>query len=558
MNEIPVPTKRFYIKIESDKPNLQDEMSLFEVNTRTTLKQFKQLIIIRLDQGQVTRTFFDQIKFIYDGEEIPNDFLTNSHTVISVLGVDDASITPTTSVFNLKLEVSNDVNGSNGILSRDFLRDLIADNRFEFSPKTNYDSELGEEINNENPIENLKIIDNHKEEWQLTGESYEKIINPLTRETKLIKQSELSDITYEIYDEGKKITLNTSQCLIIDNPKHQPYMLLNPSGIAKLSSLFNSQKVQILMFEDTPSETTNSQQQQQQQQQEEEPLNDDILDRLVITGRSLFFFVFKIAVALYFLGIKPNKHLKDNWIKYLILFIVLFNMYVMFCTGNNRIQNLLNPEVALNRYQPTTRSIVNTFRRIYGLTSNAGSLNLVLQNEIASILTRRTYDFEYILSSEPNWWIVINSNFENIWKDSMIYVLTILPSFQFRIYDELHKHKIRELELLETKISQFYDLMVVVSEEYNKDHDPSFNIPDQLHFEEFKTKIENMNETEFPDLSTSERNEIKYEYWVSYFKCLKNSFNVLNKVFVNKNFLNDEQVEYIDENFNRFINSRMQ
>ncbi|KAI5959260.1 uncharacterized protein KGF55_005410 [Candida pseudojiufengensis] len=551
---------RFHIKLESDKPALQNESSLFEVNSKTTIKNFKQLIILRLDQGQVTRTFFDQVKLFFGDDEIRNDFLTNSNTILNALGLSEESITPLVTVLNMRLEVSNNVNGSNGILSRDFIKDLIADNRFEFLPKSNFESEIMEEDDNRNnnPIENLKIIDNQKEEWYLSGDSYEKIIKSNNKETKLIKQLEISDLIYEMYDETKSVSLSTSQCIIVDNSKHQPYMILNPSGIAKLNSVFKSQKVQIMMSNDLSESPSTTENQEHQPAEPREPNNDDMLDRLVATGRSLFLISIKVGFALYMLGLKPNKHLRENWIKYLILFIVLFNMYVMYCTGDNRIQNLLNPETNLNQFQPTTRSIIVTFRRLYGITSNLKLISRDFQNELASLLTRRIYDFEFILSSEPNWWLVINSNMENIWKDTLIYILTFFPSFQLKIYDELHKHKSREFEELEKRVSHFYDLMITVSQEYNKDHDPSFNIPSELSFDKVKLKIDNVYETQFPELSTSERTEIKYEFWIAYYNCMKKSFDVLNKVFVNKNFLKDEQVEVVDNNFNRFINNRMQ
>lgn len=94
------------------------------------------------------------------------------------------------------------------------------------------------------------------------------------------------------------------------------------------------QKVQIMMYTPpTPTQPPPPQQQQQQQEQAEgqaQQQNDDLQRRIVDIGTRFGVNAFKLGVVLYLLGVRPNQHLMQHWFKYLVLFIILFNSYVMF------------------------------------------------------------------------------------------------------------------------------------------------------------------------------------------------------------------------------------
>ena len=76
--------KRFRVLLESNLPNLQNEKSMIEINDRTTVKQLKQLIIAKNDEGSVTRTFIEQIKLSYEGNIIPTSFQEEEASVYGV------------------------------------------------------------------------------------------------------------------------------------------------------------------------------------------------------------------------------------------------------------------------------------------------------------------------------------------------------------------------------------------------------------------------------------------------------------------------------------------
>ena len=60
---------------------------MIEINDRTTVKQLKQLIIAKNDEGSVTRTFIEQIKLSYEGNIIPTSFQEEEASVYELLGL---------------------------------------------------------------------------------------------------------------------------------------------------------------------------------------------------------------------------------------------------------------------------------------------------------------------------------------------------------------------------------------------------------------------------------------------------------------------------------------
>ena len=60
---------------------------MIEINDRTTVKQLKQLIIAKNDEGSVTRTFIEQIKLSYQGNIIPTSFQEEEASVYELLGL---------------------------------------------------------------------------------------------------------------------------------------------------------------------------------------------------------------------------------------------------------------------------------------------------------------------------------------------------------------------------------------------------------------------------------------------------------------------------------------
>lgn len=536
-----LPPSRIHILIRSTELNLQNERSLFEINSNTTVKELKQSIIQRLDNRQVTRTFYEQVVLSFQERVLPNDPATDELDVPVALQLTNDGIREMNNVIPINLQIKSAVNG---ILSREFWQDLTAEDRFDFLPIINQETESAQSENHIEPnvavIEPMKIVAGDDCVWQLTGDTHESISDGHGT-NKLVNQDGISQKIFEITSTtngNEKVALNTSQCIIVDNEIHQPYMLLSPAGIAKVDSVFKLQKVKVVLQNQTNAEHVQGEQGGRRQ------FDDDMLERVVSTGKRLLLLVFKIAFVLIFLGYKPNKHMQENWIKYVVLSLVLFNIYVLFFTGENRIQRLLEPGLDLARQPRATQNFIQGIRILTRTREHVSNLALGVQNELLGIVVSRTWDFEYIMSNEPNWYLAIASNFENLWKDALIYVLSILPSFQIKLYDELHKRKHMELKLFQEKVRLFYDLVLLLIQEYNKKHTPSFNLPQAIELEPVLEILE------------TEREEEKFEYLVKYYKCLKSTFDVFNKLYVKHNSLTNDQVDFLNSEFDRFVASR--
>ncbi|KAI3406958.2 hypothetical protein KGF56_000251 [Candida oxycetoniae] len=253
------------------------------------------------------------------------------------------------------------------------------------------------------------------------------------------------------------IHLTTTECIIVDDEKHEPYILLSPSGVGKISSKYGTslQQTQVQYEEEIDFSSSSSQQ-------------DDVMRRLISTSKRLFVFLFKVGIGAYMLGFGPNQHLKENWIKYLILFIVGFHSYVVFV-----------PNIPLIRF---------------GYPS-------AVQEKVVKIVVNRTRDFEYITSGKPNWYMVLYSNLENTVKDLMVYTLTFLPSVQLKLYDEMEKQKNCEIEEFTEMVTRLY-----------------YMVPSP--YRNIESALEAINDEEDPEVPDAEIRERKFNLLAEYFQLL--------------------------------------
>ena len=459
----PTPTiKRFHILIESQLPNLQNERCMFEVNDRTTLKEFKEQVIARNDEISVVRTYIEQLILEYGDQMIPDYPLDSSVTVYEALHLNEEILRETRNVVKLNVRKHENVNGTGGILSRDFWRDVRSEGRLQFLPQQDREQEHNQDEDqnqNQDQYQELETDRLHEESvqdvhfgststqdtttpniahieptkiavhgggvWEMEGTSYETLIDPTTGEKKLVCQDDLTNSGYELTLEvdgvTKSATLNRSECIVVDNGNHSPYLLLNQLGTAKLNSVFKlssgeplMQKVQIMMY--TPPTSAQPVQQQPQQQHEIPPQdenvlpNDDLQRRIIDIGTRFGVNIFKLGVVLFLLGVRPNQHLIQHWFKYLILFIVLFNSYVMFFTGANRVIRFHGDFTMVNR----------------------------MTDAAVRRMVTRTTDRDLILLTDPNWLKMVKWNVENIFKDIVISVMSMVPWLQYKIYEELN------------------------------------------------------------------------------------------------------------------------
>lgn len=266
------PTRvRFFIKVNSDVPNLQNEGSLFEVNSTTTVRELVHLIIERADNYEVRRTFFDQVKLTCNG-----DFLTENPkydiALYEILDLSESSLAQTRNVVLVDLQIHSHLSGvEGGILSREFWNDLTSDTRFQFLPSTVDD--LAQVEGHESAslsIERFqpsRVVLEDGAEWVLSGDTFEMMdCNPLSVNPNrpprqlLVDQSDLSSMVYEFTmtlpgaTEPTSVSLNASQCIVVKDQGYDPYILLNPAGAAKLNRVFRDgesllQQVQIHLYD---------------------------------------------------------------------------------------------------------------------------------------------------------------------------------------------------------------------------------------------------------------------------------------------------------------------
>ncbi|CAK7905132.1 hypothetical protein CAAN3_07S06700 [[Candida] anglica] len=97
-------------------------------------------------------------------------------------------------------------------------------------------------------LENGQFFDIH-------GETYESLVEEDGGNVTMINQADLSSTDYVFgirnKDREVSVTLGSSQCIVVDNGQHEPYVLLNPAGAAKLkagvqkANLSGLQKLQV-------------------------------------------------------------------------------------------------------------------------------------------------------------------------------------------------------------------------------------------------------------------------------------------------------------------------
>ena len=491
--------KRFRILLESDLPNLQNEKSMIEINDRTTLKQLKQLIIGKNDEGSVTRTFIEQIKLSYEGNDIPSSLQDEETSVYELLGLNEEFLEKNNSIVRLKLTKHDNVNGTGGILSREFWKDFQSNDRFRFLPATN-DSlqQLGLMLSNSVPLEStsdfaresgttnptatssfsepgidsdistsptstnpapipsnretaipgqqnsILVVNRSTEQspvkidpfepaslrvsggstWEMEGTSYDTMIELNTGKTMLVKQDDLSKVEYEftlnIDNMVKKVTLSTAQCIIVDNGLHDPYLLLSPMGAAKVHNVFRLasgeplvQKVQVMMHDGDSHLEPESNEEVipgvPDNINVEDAEIDDLMDRLYTNGRLLLINMVKLTFVLYLMGFRLNQHMMNYWFHYAVLLVLLFHAYVLLCTGANR---------------------------VIRFGGNVNDISIMMDRVVRACV-RRTSELELVQSPDPAWLKTVKLNFENIWKDTLLFGLCIFPSMQTRVFDQL-------------------------------------------------------------------------------------------------------------------------
>lgn len=518
---------RFFIKIASDVSNLQEEASLFEVNQRTSLRDFINVIIERADAYQVRRTFFNQVKLYHNETMIAIEENYNS-CLYDVLQLDAPTLEQHRNVVTLRLLIHEHLSGvEGGILSRQFLNDLTSHSRFEFLPTTNDDlnnvhatsgSSNSNDLHHDDMLafEPTRIVLQNGTEWNLSGDSYELLetnsmsIGPSqpTRRA-LVNQSDIGSMVYvfnfQVDDEQVpvEIVLNTSQCFIVDNGLHQPYVALSPSGASKLERILSRvagrtvfQQVRIQVYDDpalsvnriptaqpTPTPTReperNGQNGQGPRQNEGQrnpnviPMNGGnrvrllpmILGALRIFGaqdRHTFYLILKLGVFLFALNLFGVVAVL--WKTILIIFASTVSIYsIVF--RSKRVSEILR-----NRF--LTERFIQVFGGQYQLILERTCARLdrfddqrnrfmiateVLLVKYAVIRTRKYQQEIAKINNEDGIVYRLHQTLSICAKDIVLFSITFVPSVLPLIKSELEQFRSSEVKDLRGDILKLYD-----------------------------------------------------------------------------------------------------
>lgn len=520
---------RVHILLRSNVPALSNGNNIFEINNSTTLREFKQMIIERVDYNSVRRTFYDQIRlYTEESDNMQDGELTEDNTkVYELLGLHETSSSERTT-YTMKLIVTDDLSGTEGgVFSRQFLRDLRSSNRFQFLPTAHNDirnEQEGNEVHHQfstnahderniSPFEPTRVIMEEGQEWQLSGETYEIIDQETGTESSaanvprnrqlLVNQSDLSTecfvISFKIPETGeeKSVTLNTSQCIVVDNsPHHQPYVLLNPSGSAKIHSSFKHadgrpimQKVRVLIDDSISTRNDNARGNQDAEMLNHRHVRANINLASIAQGfrrlregvghmnpeRAAAFFqahrffwlrtVIRYAFLIYVFGL--GDILLFFWKELVITFFLTGTFYSVFIAGD-RIASWIERTFELRRephrprrfHENALSVIATSLRFVY--RSTTGKLYYTLETFVSfGVHRRREYEeLAFIETKQDTWSYCLEQLFVNTCKDTTLFFITSFPSMKSRVVKATERWRSTENENLSRDIQTLYHELV--------------------------------------------------------------------------------------------------
>lgn len=530
---------RFHIKIESSIPQLQQH-NLIEVNNRTTVAELKEQLITRMDEESVRRTFVDQLELSYAAHVLENTPAVNLSHLYDVLNLNLNLLYEHGNIIVIYLLIISE----DGILSRLFWNDLRSPGRFEFLPgsaegstETTVAADSTETTDSTEatgstpnalteptrtshppftPVEPMKIVLDSGEQWQLTGESYEMINRKQSSSTDtkqpplLVNQSDLSSVLYnfslEMDGVEKSSLVSTSQCIIVDKGDHPAYVLLSPSGIAKLDSQFRNtngsiiQQVQVLLHP-AESHLRPSSVQVQDESHHRQPAavhiqnehmaeqenhavgnrrNQRVIDKIYqyirqnyrnIGARILryggIFYVFSL-----------DKILFRIW-QPMLTNIVVFGMliYIFFFSGTRVTDTLSSflPERQEGEHRRYDEVILARMIVVLQMTNSIlGTSLALLKEEIIMTAVKRTREFDlFMIKIEGNdtFFNSVKEAFTNLWKDILLFFLSCIPSLHGGIEECVEAWRQAEIEDLETEVRVFQELIIEIINIYDKKND---------------------------------------------------------------------------------------
>lgn len=517
-------TRRFHIKLNSAVEVLQEGNNLFEVSRNTLVDELKHEIIRRMDHLSVRRTFFDQIKLYYATQFID----TNSAKLYDILLLDDSILLESQYIIAIDLEVSENT-GTRGIFSRQFWRDLRSPNRFEFLPnrnndlRTNSNVRPSQHITDDGPVVqnaatssdahyvNLvrppRIVLENGIEWNMTGRTFEEILSSQRPEDSslqnvLVEQSDMllqEQYEFSLLLEGqvRKVLLNTSQCIIVNHPSHQPYILLSPAGLAKLNvgltqgtTSFRQGIVQNTLVIRTEandymggssqnqSRTANAHNRNPVLNQETgEAANPQQVNNAPPQGPNLLVAVrnqlrtwaanfgptiIRFIFILYVLGL--NLHLTFLYQLGVLKYIIAVVLVYLLATRGQQFADYIEQNVVPNTEDEAIRARYSAILTIckalrFVLSVSNWSTSLFAESMLQKVVHRRR-EYEYIARQElktDSAWFYFTGLLSNVRSDFLMMFLTMLPALEARMEEALEKWRQNVIEDLENDIEVLQD-----------------------------------------------------------------------------------------------------
>lgn len=571
---------RFHIKINSDIPLLQ-QFNLVEVNNRTTVRELKQQLIASMDESSVRRTFYEQLELSYAAHSLENTPSVDDSRLYDVLSLNRNTLYEHGNIVPMDLRIRTE----EGILSRQFWNDLRSPDRFNFLPRSGREREQndggrepqlnhgtnalqGQDQNqhqsheqaaehnehtarqSEDPqqplaVEPMRIVLDTGEEWQLTGSSYEMITRTrpssstnISKESLLlVNQSDLSsinfDFTLDVNGVAKTVLLNTSQCIVVNQGNHHPYVLLSPAGLAKLDSVFRNeegsmiQQVRVLLHAPehhrapavvhVQNEQLGEQQNDGHRGRQQMRLIFNLYERLRVHFRDTVLALVRYAFILHLIGI--DRLLLKVWQPVLTMALIGSGMYVLFMSGS-RVTDLLTgllPErdnAADRRYDE-----IVVARAIQGLRITNSLLDTGLTlvgNELITTAVKRTREFDLFMNKvegNDTFYTLVAETFTNLWKDALLFALSTIPRLQTSIEEALEAWRDTEVDDLETEVVMFQELIVTIIEIYDKKNDISDGEPAR----NVLIRETNIDYALITPAGTTEETEERYQQLLQYY-----------------------------------------
>lgn len=483
------PARRFHVKIDPIEDTPLNWDSLFEVNCNTTLKDFKEEIITRMNRISVKRIFADQVRLYYALQLISSGPEDEEKKLYDILLLNEKVLNESNGTIVMQLETIDYVNGTNGgLFSSDFWNDLRSPQKFDFLPNPrsghNLDTSSSSKSVVSHPFVPTKIITDGGKEWTLTGDTYNSIVlENLDRQDGiedklLVNQSKLStvdyDFSFKLDNEGETyhVVLDTSQCIIVDPGTHQPYVLLNQSGASKLNSVLRKenysliQQVKVLTkpegsfapYDGTARNSGGS----SNNLPNRERLSGGIAQALSSIGSFFSNNLGRIGTTLkyllfcYFIGFhKLFFYHKWLFAKYFIICAAIYAFLIRPDVVEARVEEYAL-QVRGRRGERSTllvflRCIVRLFHISHYIFYRVPHICI---DSLASLAVQRKRSYEYLAMQESNTdskWFYFVEEFSTLWRTLLLMVLLFWPPIRRKTQDKLQewcKNEGNELLLL--------------------------------------------------------------------------------------------------------------